>query len=137
MMNEARVPESETRNKSPQPRRILVVDDERPIRDIIGKVLSAAGHIVESCGDGRAAVEKTNGARYDLVILDFNLPITNGAEVIRDLRAQGNQVPILFTSCQTEEMLGSLSGGAALVFYLPKPFRLEDLCAAVVRAMAA
>jgi DNA-binding response OmpR family regulator len=114
--------------------RILIVEDEAHIADGVRFNLEQEGYAVEVVGDGRSAVElltQSEGAPFDLVILDLMLPEMSGFEVARRTRASGNFVAILILTAKDEgaDVVRGLEEGAD--DYLTKPFRLEELLARV------
>ena len=105
---------------------ILVVDDDRRIRDLIKSYLSDLGFRVSTAGDAAAAREAMNGLSFDLLVLDVMMPGESGLELARSLRAK-SQVPILILSALAEpehRIDGFQSGGDD---YLIKPFEPEEL----------
>ena len=107
--------------------RILVVDDEQMLLDMVTDALTFAGYSVIAVGDGLAALSAVRNQRPDLVILDVNMPEPDGFQVARSLRATYPDLPVLFLTARSEiEDLrtGFESGGDD---YLTKPFRLEEL----------
>jgi two-component system, OmpR family, response regulator MprA len=110
--------------------RILVVDDERAVRDSLRRALELEGYDVELAADGREALERleANG-RIDAVVLDVLMPGVDGLEVSRTLRRAGNRVPVLMLTARTqvEDRVEGLDAGAD--DYVTKPFALEELLA--------
>jgi two-component system, OmpR family, response regulator MprA len=120
--------------------RVLVVDDERAVRDSLRRALELEGYEVELAADGAEALYRleSNG-QPDAVILDVLMPGVDGLEVSRRLRSKGNTVPILMLTARTEveSRVAGLDAGAD--DYLAKPFALEELLArlrALLRRMA-
>lgn len=111
--------------------RILVVDDEPNIVELISMALGFKGFAVESAADGREAVAKTASFKPHLMILDVMLPDMDGFEVARRLGAQRAGVPIIFLSARdsTQDKVRGLSGGGD--DYMTKPFSLEELIARI------
>jgi two-component system, OmpR family, alkaline phosphatase synthesis response regulator PhoP len=114
-------------------RRILVVEDEAPIRELLRLHLSLAGFGVEEIGDGAAALERLRAERYDLVVLDLMLPGLDGITLCRAMRAQGPNVttPILMVTArdtESDKVVGLESGADD---YLAKPFGIRELLARV------
>ena len=107
--------------------RILVVDDEQMLLDMVSDALTFAGYAVTAVGDGLAALTAVRSQPPDLVILDVNMPEPDGFQVARSLRATHPDLPVLFLTARSDiEDLrtGFESGGDD---YLTKPFRLEEL----------
>jgi two-component system phosphate regulon response regulator PhoB len=126
-----------------QKSRVLVVEDEELIREMLVLALEGEGYEVDTAIDGRLAVEQLQGfdaskneAAFDLVILDLMLPQINGLDICRLVRHQGNPVPILMLSAkgsETDRVLGLEVGADD---YLSKPFSMRELvarCRALLR----
>ena len=110
--------------------KVLVVDDERAVRDSLRRALELEGYEVELAGDGEEALERLSGsAPADAVILDVLMPGIDGLEVCRRLRAEDNGVPVLMLTARAEvdSRVAGLDAGAD--DYLPKPFALAELLA--------
>ncbi len=110
--------------------RVLVVEDDEAIADVLRRSLRAEGHEVMSAGDGAEALTLSEQFIPDLVILDVGLPRLDGIEVCRRLRAESD-VPILILTARTEtgERVEGLDSGAD--DYLPKPFERAELLARI------
>ena len=80
--------------------RILVVDDEPYITDLLGAALRFEGFTVETAATGGDAITMAERGRHDLVLLDVMLPDVDGTEVCRRMRAQGNRTPVLFLTAR-------------------------------------
>ncbi len=110
--------------------KVLVVDDERAVRESLRRALELEGYEVELAGDGAEALYRldSNG-QPDAVVLDVLMPGVDGLEVSRRLRRKGNPVPILMLTAQAEveSRVEGLDAGAD--DYLSKPFALEELLA--------
>jgi two-component system, OmpR family, response regulator MprA len=112
--------------------KILVVDDERAVRESLRRALELEGYQVDLAGDGEEALERLGGAEeldVDAVILDVLMPGIDGLEVCRRLRADRNAVPVLMLTARAEvdSRVAGLDAGAD--DYLPKPFALAELLA--------
>ncbi|WOC11534.1 response regulator transcription factor [Gordonia sp. MP11Mi] len=109
--------------------RILVVDDDRAVRESLRRSLTFNGYTVDTAGDGLEALEKVIAARPDLLVLDVMMPRLDGLEVCRRLRSAGDDLPILVLTARdsVSERVSGLDAGAD--DYLPKPFALEELLA--------
>jgi two-component system OmpR family response regulator len=112
------------------PARVLVVDDEDSITQLVSTVLRYEGFEVECAADGRSAVKQARAFRPDLVVLDVMLPDWDGFEVYRRLSAEA-QVPVLFLTARDapSDRVHGLTLGAD--DYVGKPFSLEELVARV------
>jgi two-component system response regulator MprA len=110
--------------------RVLVVDDERAVRESLQRALELEGYAVELAADGEEAIERLSAtALADAVILDVLMPGIDGLEVCRRLRAAGSSVPVLMLTARAEvdSRVAGLDAGAD--DYLPKPFALAELLA--------
>ncbi|GAB2560867.1 response regulator transcription factor [Nocardia heshunensis] len=109
--------------------RILVVDDDRAVRESLRRSLTFNGYTVDLAVDGLDALEKTAGQRPDALVLDVMMPRLDGLEVCRRLRSTGDDLPILVLTARdsVSERVAGLDAGAD--DYLPKPFALEELLA--------
>ena len=112
--------------------RILVVEDDRKVASFIRKGLEEEGHAVEVAGDGAAAIERaTDGAPWDLVVLDVMLPKGDGFGVLKALREEGLRMPVLMLTARdgVSDRVTGLDLGAD--DYLSKPFAFEEFLARV------
>jgi two-component system response regulator MprA len=112
--------------------KILVVDDERAVRDSLRRALELEGYEIELAGDGREALYRLDSdSQPDAIILDVLMPGLDGLEVCRRLRATGNSVPVLMLTARdaVENRVEGLDAGAD--DYVTKPFALEELLARV------
>src|SRR5437870_3464034 len=112
--------------------RILVVDDERAVRESLRRALSLEGYEVELAGDGAQALAVLEeNAEPDLVVLDVLMPQIDGLEVCRRIRSAGRAVPVLMLTARDEvkDRVAGLDAGAD--DYVVKPFALEELFARV------
>lgn len=114
--------------------RILLAEDERDLNNIITRKLTSDGYSVDSCFNGREAIDYLEAAEYDAVILDIMMPQIDGFGVLSYLRQNGKSVPVLFLTAKdsVSDRVKGLDSGAD--DYLVKPFSFEEL-AARLRAM--
>lgn len=107
--------------------RILLVEDDRNLRQFLRKAFREEGYVVEEAATGEEALEAAAG--YDCVVLDLMLPGRDGFEVLEELRARGDRTPILMLTARAElaNRVRGLEGGAD--DYLTKPFDLPELLA--------
>jgi DNA-binding response OmpR family regulator len=114
-----------------QTERILVVEDELPMRTALQDVLSAEGYRVLTAADGQAGLDRALAEKPDLVLLDIMMPKLDGYAVAAELRRLANPVPILMLTAkgQVEDRVQGLDAGAD--DYLVKPFSTEELLARV------
>lgn len=111
--------------------RLLVVEDEKKLNDLITKKLEKEYYGVDSCFNGEEAVRYVEGTEYDAIILDIMLPKLDGFEVIKRIRAKKNKVPILLLTARDniDDKVKGLDYGAD--DYLVKPFIFEELMARI------
>ena len=112
--------------------RILVVDDERAVRESLRRALELEGYEVDLAGDGEEALAKLDAPEQpDAVILDVLMPRVDGLEVCRRVRRAGNRLPVLMLTARDaiENRVAGLDAGAD--DYVTKPFALEELLARV------
>ena len=109
--------------------KILVVDDERAVRESLRRALTLEGYDVDMAADGEEALETVRRAEPDALILDVLMPGLDGLEVSRRLRRGGSKVPILMLTARDaiENRVAGLDAGAD--DYVTKPFALEELVA--------
>ena len=109
--------------------RILVVDDDRAVRESLRRSLEFNGYQVELASDGAQALEANIPNRPDAMVLDVMMPRLDGLEVARRLRSTGDDLPILVLTARdtVSDRVSGLDAGAD--DYLPKPFALEELLA--------
>jgi two-component system response regulator MprA len=107
--------------------RILVVEDERAVRDALERVLRTDGYEVETAEDGERALAAVSSGAPDALVLDVMLPALDGLEVCRRLRAAGDRVPVLMVTARdaVADRVAGLDAGAD--DYLVKPFSIEEL----------
>ena len=107
--------------------KLLVVDDDREIRDLLSRYLGRQGFKVETAADGREMDRRLAQARFDLVVLDIMLPGIDGFAVLRDLRARGVRTPVLVLSARSSPDDRILGLELQADDYLTKPFHLREL----------
>ena len=111
--------------------KILVVDDERAVRDSLRRALELEGYEVDLAVDGTDGLSRIEGGQPDVVILDVLMPGLDGLEVSRRVRREGNRVPVLMLTARDEvdDRVAGLDAGAD--DYVTKPFALDELLARV------
>lgn len=109
--------------------RILVVDDDRAIRESLARALELDGYEVALASDGAVALATIRGSRPDVAVIDVMMPNIDGLTVCRVLRAEKDRLPILMLTARTEtsDRVAGLDAGAD--DYMPKPFELDELMA--------
>ena len=111
--------------------KVLVVDDEAYITDLVGTALGYEGFAVAVAGSGHEAIAMAGTFRPDLIVLDVMLPDLDGLDVCRRLRAEGERVPVVFLTARdaAEDAVAGLTVGGD--DYVTKPFRLQELVARI------
>ena len=111
--------------------RILVIEDEYSLADLIADRLKKENYKVDLCHDGEEGLYEALNGLYDLIILDVMLPSMNGFEILKEIRAEDNNLKVLMLTAKGEldDKLEGLSNGAD--DYLTKPFHMEELVARV------
>ncbi|GAA5125287.1 response regulator transcription factor [Luteolibacter yonseiensis] len=111
--------------------RLLLIEDNAPLRNAVGQYLREAGYLVDVAATGDEGLWAADGGGHDLVLLDLMLPNVDGMEILRRLRTKGNSVHIIVISARDglEDRLAALDAGAD--DYLVKPFPLSEALARV------
>jgi two-component system OmpR family response regulator len=109
---------------------ILIVDDHREIRDLVGRALTREGFRVSATADGKAMRKVLADSRIDLILLDLMLPGENGLALCRELRMQSN-IPIIMVTAKGEEVDKVIGLELGADDYLPKPFGTRELVARI------
>jgi DNA-binding response OmpR family regulator len=112
-------------------RKILVVEDQKDIADLIAMHLRDLGHQVDCVYDGGQALEAVRGGRYDLLVLDVMLPVRDGLDVLRRLRMDRIDTPVLMLTARSSEIDRVLGLELGADDYLTKPFSIPELQARV------
>ncbi|MEK7662647.1 MAG: response regulator transcription factor, partial [Actinomycetota bacterium] len=111
------------------PIRVLVVDDEASLTDLLQMALRYEGWEIKTAADGSSAIATARDFRPDAIVLDIMLPDIDGLQVLQRLRADGNDVPVLFLTAKDaldDRIAGLTAGGDD---YVTKPFSLEEVVA--------
>lgn len=111
--------------------RLLIIEDERTLCDAVSKSLEKDGFEVDVCYTGAEALEKTGADKYDLIILDLNLPRMDGMDILKKLRLNDQETKVLILSARgnAADKIAGLDAGAN--DYMAKPFHLGELGARV------
>lgn len=109
--------------------RLLFVEDEPDLREVLKKQLQGSGYSVDACGNGMEALDYMRLASYDTVILDIMLPGMDGLSVLKKMRTEGDKTPVLLLTARgsVEDRVAGLDLGAD--DYLVKPFAFDELLA--------
>ncbi|WP_022882834.1 response regulator transcription factor [Gryllotalpicola ginsengisoli] len=128
-LSESRTAQAHLHHPDGSPIRILVVDDENTLTDLLQMALRYEGWEVKSAGTGHQAVTLARDFKPDAVVLDIMLPDFDGLQVMRRIREGGNETPVLFLTAKDsldDRIAGLTAGGDD---YVTKPFSLEELVA--------
>jgi DNA-binding response OmpR family regulator len=115
-------------------RKILVVDDEPKVCDLIKAYLEKDGYEVILAGDGKSAVEKARSHKPDLIVLDLNLPVMDGIEVFRTVRAISD-IPVIMVTARDDEVDKIVGLQLGADDYVTKPFSPRELAARVAAVL--
>ncbi len=118
-------------------KRILVVDDDRVIQQLLVVNLELEGYEVDTASDGEEAVEKATATRYDCVLLDIMMPKFDGREVFRRIKADSKRkdTPVVFLSARAQDMDVRQGFELGVAAYVTKPFDPLDLVDLVERVV--
>jgi DNA-binding response OmpR family regulator len=111
--------------------RVLVAEDDNALRSVLERGLRENGYVVDSVGDGSAALRHLRAYEYDVAVLDWRMPEATGVEVIEQLRRAGDRTPILMLTARdtASDRVTGLDSGAD--DYLVKPFEISELFARI------
>jgi len=111
--------------------RIVLVDDDRAVASMVRRLLVGAGFEVDTCHRGKDAIEQVKRVRYDLILLDWQMPDLDGIEVLRELRIASVATPVIMLTSRSDphEKAFGLDSGAD--DFVAKPFEPEELLARV------
>jgi len=115
--------------------RILVVDDEASIRDLLARTLALAEYDVDIAPDGRSALERLRLYPYDLLIADLKMPGMDGLSVIREAKRLKADLPVIIITGYSTEASAIEAVNLGVAGYLTKPFRVPQVLAAAAKAI--
>lgn len=115
--------------------RVLVVDDEASIRDLLAKTLALAEYDVDLAPDGRTALERLRIVPYDLLITDLKMPGVDGLTVIREARRLKTDLPVIIITGFSTEASAIEAVNLGVSGYLTKPFRVPRVLATAAKAL--
>jgi excisionase family DNA binding protein len=116
-------------------RRILVVDDESSIRDLLTKTLALADYDVDTAADGRSALERLRLYPYDLLIADLKMPGIDGLTVIREAKRLNTNLPVIIITGYSTESAAIDAVNLGVAGYLTKPFKVSQVLSNAAKAM--
>src|SRR5262245_7331453 len=117
--------------------RVLVVDDEASIRDLLSKTLALAEYEVDTAPDGTAALDRLRVVNYDLLIADLKMPGMDGLTLIRQAKRMKADLPVIIITGFSTESSAIEAVNLGVAGYLTKPFRVPQLLAAASKALGA
>jgi len=115
--------------------RVLVVDDEASIRDLLSKTLALAEYDIDVAPDGRSALERMRMYGYDLLIVDLKMPGMDGLTLIREARRFKADLPVIIITGFSTESSAIEAVNLGVAGYLTKPFRVPQVLAAAAKAL--
>ena len=115
--------------------RVLVVDDEASIRDLLSKTLALAEYEVDVAPDGRSALDRMRLYPYDLLIADLKMPGMDGLTVIREAKRYKTDLPVIIITGFSTESSAIEAVNLGVAGYLTKPFRVPQVLAAAAKAL--
>jgi excisionase family DNA binding protein len=115
--------------------RVLVVDDEASIRDLLAKTLALAEYEVDVAPDGRSALDRMRIYSYDLLIADLKMPGMDGLAVIREAKRYKADLPVIIITGFSSESSAIEAVNLGVAGYLTKPFRVPQVLAAAAKAL--
>jgi excisionase family DNA binding protein len=116
-------------------KRVLVVDDEESIRDLLSKTLALAEYEVETASDATAALDRMRRTEYDLLVADLKMPGMDGLTLIKQARTIKADLPIIIITGFSSESSAIEAVNLGVTGYLTKPFRVPQVLAAAARAL--
>ena len=116
--------------------RILVVDDEAPVREVLTEYFTTEGYAVEGAGSGAEALTVVRGGRADLVLLDVRMPGLDGVQVLRKIRELNEDVPVIMVTANEDVSLAKETLKLGAFDYVAKPFDFDYLDRAVAAGLA-
>lgn len=118
-----------------RPLRILVVDDEELVLDLLQSTLQRGGYEVQTASDGPSAVEWLRSAKFDLLITDVRMPRMDGLSLVREARRQSATMPIVIITGESSEATAIEAINLGVTGYLTKPFGIERVLSVTARSL--
>ena len=128
-------PETASAPASAERPRVLVVDDEASIRELLTRTLALTEHDVEAVADARSALDRLRLGPYDLMIADLRMPVMDGLTLIREARRLQPTLKVIIITGYSTESSAIEAVNLGVVGYLVKPFRVPHVLAVVARAL--
>lgn len=114
---------------------VLVVDDDRTVRELLARALTAADYVVDVAEDGPSAIARLKERPFDLMITDLRMPGQDGLSLIREARVLAPGLPVIVITGYSTEAAAIEAINLGVAGYLTKPFRLPRILAATARAL--
>jgi excisionase family DNA binding protein len=130
----AQGPQGRTGSAAIRPR-VLVVDDEPGVRDLLSRSLALAEYDVDVAADGRGALDRIRTHPYDLLIADLKMPGLDGLSVIREVKRLKTDLPVIIITGHSSESSAIEAVNLGVAGYLTKPFRVPQVLAAAAKAL--
>jgi len=108
-------------------KKVLVIDDEEDIRNIIGEFCEIIGLEKEICANGKEGLEIFKNENFDLIITDIKMPDMDGYEFVKKIREMNNSIPIVICSGFIDEKTKDKFREIGINYYLEKPFKLNEI----------
>jgi len=128
-------PAAQADSGPPRRPRVLVVDDEASIRDLLTKTLALAEYDVDASPDGRAAIGRLRAHTYDLLITDLKMPGMDGLTLIREARRLAPTLPVVIITAYSTEASAIEAINLGVQGYLTKPFRITKILGTAAKAL--
>ncbi|MEC5424443.1 response regulator [Virgibacillus sp. C22-A2] len=112
-------------------KKILVVDDQPGIRLLLTDILISEGFQVSTANTGKEALDKIYSRSFDLLIIDYNLPIINGIQVLQQMETDNIRTPAILMSGLAEDIITEAEEYTMVKEVLAKPFNIQDICISV------
>jgi excisionase family DNA binding protein len=119
----------------PAKRRVLIVDDQEPIRKFLVKALELANYEIETAEDGASALEQMRAAPFDLLVTDLQMPGMSGLALIREARKMAPKLAIVIITGHSTEAIAIEAINLGVGGYLTKPFRVHNILVKAARAL--
>jgi len=132
------IPEVPETVPSPQPHRnakILIIDDEEEVREVLGDLLAGQGHAVAACGDGESGLARVQEEPFDLVITDLAMPGLSGWQVASLVKLRNPSTPVALVTGFSDRIAPEEARAKGVDFVMAKPFQLDDITAVVAQAL--
>ena len=117
--------------------RVLVVDDEASIRDLLSRTLALAEYEVDTAADASSALDRVRSVAYDVLVADLKIPGMDGLTLIRQVKRIRSELPVVIITGFSTESSAIEAVNLGVAGYLTKPFRVPQVLAAIAKALGA